>query len=435
MSRSVIEPEVRGAAPALTEALLERCRERAPVYDRENRFCQEDFDELKAAGYLRMALPKEFGGAGLTLEHASLETRRLALYAPATALCINMHNYWVGTAADLWRSGDKSCEWILKEAAAGEVFAAGHAEHGNDIPGLLSTAKAERVDGGWRITGRKSFGSLSPVWTRFGFHAMDTSDPAAPRIVHAFLPRGTKGCSIVETWDVMGMRATRSDDTVLEGVFVPDKYVARVVAAGAAGVDPFVLGFLTWVLTGFANVYYAIGQRTRELIVEQLKTKTSIALTRPMAYHPEIQHGIAEISLELESIGPHVEAIAQRLVARRGGAGLVPAPLRDEVPRRGGRVPDRGSRARPLGRLRHVQEERARAPLPRRARGPIPPGEFGAHARDRRQDLARDQSRRAAALGLRVWVDGPEVDMSTKAAESDIVGLQRAARPSRLQRR
>lgn len=51
----------------LTQPLLDKCRERAPKYDLENRFCQEDFDELKAAGYLRMALPKEFGGHGMTL--------------------------------------------------------------------------------------------------------------------------------------------------------------------------------------------------------------------------------------------------------------------------------------------------------------------------------------------------------------------------------
>ncbi len=312
MSRNVIEKEeLTETPPVLTDALLDRCRERAPLYDRENRFCQEDFDELKAAGYLLMAVPREFGGAGLALEEAALQTRRLALYAPATALCINMHNFWVGTAADLWRSGDTSCEWILREAAAGEVFAAGHAEHGNDVPGLLSTTKAERADGGWRFTGRKSFGSLTPVWTRFGLHGMDTSDPAAPKIVHAFLPKGTKGVTVKQTWDVMGMRATKSDDTVLEGAFVPDEYVARVVSPGAAGVDAFVLGFLTWALVGFANVYYAIGRRTRDVIVDQLKRKTSIALTRPMTYHPEVQHGIAEIALELEAIGPHVDAVAR----------------------------------------------------------------------------------------------------------------------------
>jgi alkylation response protein AidB-like acyl-CoA dehydrogenase len=70
-----------------------------------------------------------------------------------------------------------------------------------------------------------------------GLHAMDTSDPSAPKIVHAFLPRDTPGVSIKETWDVLGMRATRSDDTVLDGAFVPDKYVVRVVPAGAAGAD------------------------------------------------------------------------------------------------------------------------------------------------------------------------------------------------------
>ena len=45
-----------------------------------------------------------------------------------------MHVYWIGVAADLWRAGDKSLEWMLREAMAGEVFAAGHSERGNDLP-------------------------------------------------------------------------------------------------------------------------------------------------------------------------------------------------------------------------------------------------------------------------------------------------------------
>ena len=96
------------AGALIPETLLDNCRKRAAAYDRENRFCQEDFDELKAAGYLKMAVPRELGGFGFTLADVAHETRRLAMYAPATALCINMHNYWVGDAADVWRSGDKS---------------------------------------------------------------------------------------------------------------------------------------------------------------------------------------------------------------------------------------------------------------------------------------------------------------------------------------
>ena len=291
--------------------MLDRFYGRAPAYDAENRFFHEDFEELRGAGYLTMAVPKDLGGLGMSLAEVCREQRHLAYYAPATALATNMHLYWTGVAADLRRAGDNSLEWLLKEAANGAVFAAGHAESGNDIPVLFSTTKAERVDGGYRFTGRKSFGSLTPVWTYLGLHGMDTSDPGAPKVVHAFLPRDTQGVSIVETWDVLGMRATRSDDTVLDGAFVPDKYVARVVAPGAAGLDLFVLAIFAWALVGFGNIYYGLARRALDLTIESVKNKSSIALSRSMAYHAGVQHNIADMVMELEAIGPHLEAVAR----------------------------------------------------------------------------------------------------------------------------
>ena len=295
----------------LSTTTLETFRSRAAGYDRENRFFQEDFDDLRQAGYLRMAVPKELGGLGFSLADVARETRSLASYAPATALGTNMHNYWVGVASELWRSGDRSCEWVLREAAAGEVFAAGHAESGNETSVVMSITKAERVDGGYKFTGRKSFGSLTPVWTRLGLHGLDTSDPAAPKVVHAFLPRDAGNFSIKETWDVLGMRATRSDDTVLDGAFVPDKYIARVVPMGFAGADLFVLSIFAWALVGFGNVYYGLARRVLELTVDLVKSRSSIALTRSMAYHPEVQHDVAEMVMELEAIGAHLETVAR----------------------------------------------------------------------------------------------------------------------------
>jgi alkylation response protein AidB-like acyl-CoA dehydrogenase len=291
----------------LSSELLARCSQRAPGYDRDNTFCHDDFRELREAEYLTLAVPNDVGGGGATMTDLMAETRRLAYHAPATALAVNMHHYWVGVAADLRRFGDSSLEWILQRAAAGDVFAAGHAESGNDMPVLLSTARAERVDGGYRFHGRKSFGSLSPVWDWLGLHAMDTSDPKAPKVVHAFLPRTSDGYRIVETWDTLGMRATRSDDTVLDGAFVPDRYVARVIPAGPAGLDPFVLSIFARALLGFANVYYGLASRVRDVIVESLKDKTSIAVAGGMVRHPEVQRGVAEIVMELEAIGPYLE--------------------------------------------------------------------------------------------------------------------------------
>src|SRR5260370_30187987 len=102
----------------LPDDLVDRCAERAAVYDRENRFFHEDFNELEELGYLTVAVPREFGGRGLDLAQMCREQRRLAYHAPATALGINMHLYWTGVAADLWHRGDKSLRWMLEEAAA-----------------------------------------------------------------------------------------------------------------------------------------------------------------------------------------------------------------------------------------------------------------------------------------------------------------------------
>jgi alkylation response protein AidB-like acyl-CoA dehydrogenase len=299
--------EAAAVQSVLTDQLVARCGERAAAYDRENRFFDEDFEELRDAGYLKLAVPRELGGLGMSVAQVCQEQRRLAYRAPATALAVNMHLYWTGVAADMRRMGDSSLEWLLHEAAAGEVFAAGHGEAGNDLPLFLSTARADRMEGGYRFWGHKLFGSLTPVWTRLGIHAL-YAGADGPQIVHAFMPRDTAGYRVEETWDTLGMRATRGDDTILDGAFVPDKYIARVLPAGAA--DLFILSIFAWGEPLFGNIYYAIGQRALDLAVEGAKKRTSLAVTRTMAYHPEVQHAIAEMAMELEAIRPQLERVA-----------------------------------------------------------------------------------------------------------------------------
>jgi alkylation response protein AidB-like acyl-CoA dehydrogenase len=285
----------------LTEEMLARFDERAPTYDRENRFFDEDFEELKASGFLKAVVPVEMGGSGLTLEEYSKLMRRLGYAAPATALAVNMHCYWTGVAADLLKAGDESCKWILEKAAEGEIFCALHGEAGNDLPLLLSTASAEKVDGGWQISGHKIFGSLTPVWTYGGFHAMDTSDPAAPKIVHGFLPRTASGYQIIETWDTLGMRATQSQDTVLDKAFVPDELCPLVVPAGFAGAGLFHVAIFAWALMGFASTYYGAARRAFDMTIDNMPRRTSIALQGSMAHHPEVQHNVAEMRVSLDA--------------------------------------------------------------------------------------------------------------------------------------
>jgi alkylation response protein AidB-like acyl-CoA dehydrogenase len=281
--------------------LLARIDQRAAEYDRSNSFFTEDLAELKASGFLNIAVPAEFGGSGMGLDQASQGIRRLAWAGPATALGVNMHIYQTGLAADLMKAGDDSCRFILEQAAEGKIFAGIHGEPGNDLPILLSTTSAEKVEGGWKLTGHKFFGSLSPVWDYAIFHAMDTSDPAAPKIIHGFLPRDTPGVEIVETWDTLGMRATQSQDTVLADAFVPDNLIVRVVPAGFAGFDLFQGGMFAWALLGFASVYHGIARRAFEMTIENVHKRSSIALTRSMAYHPEVQHIVSDMRMALDA--------------------------------------------------------------------------------------------------------------------------------------
>jgi alkylation response protein AidB-like acyl-CoA dehydrogenase len=295
--------------------MLERFRSRADELDRTNSYFTDDLDELRDIGYLAAAVPEDLGGWGLNLAEMAASQRRLARYAPATALAMTMHTYWIGIATELEKLGDTSLRWILEAALAGEVIAAGHAETGNDIPVLMSTCRAERVDGGYRLTGRKQFGSNGPAWTWLGAHAIHADAPGGPQIVHAFVERTSPGVTVVENWDTLGMRPTQSHDTILDGVFVPDARIGRVVPAGD-GTDPFIVAMAMWPLSLIATVYLGIAERALELAVSGARRKTSVVIERgAYAYHPMVQHQIAEMYLELDAATATVDRFVADWVA------------------------------------------------------------------------------------------------------------------------
>lgn len=320
--------QLDGRPPVLGEGLLAHFAARAPRYDRDNSFFHEDLAELKAAGYLLLWVPPAFGGPGLTLPEVLREQSRLAYHAPATALAINMHLYWSGTASYLWQRGDHSTDWILDEIRAGKIFAAGHGEPGNDLGLAGSTTLAEPLAGGaYRFTGRKIFTSLAPVWDWLGVHGLDRSDPASPRIVHAFIRREDPGHRTEETWDALGVRATGSHDTVLEGVVARAEHVSRVLPAGPPD-DPFVDGIFGAAVLPIAAVYYGIARRAFDLAVEHARQRTSATLGgKTYAHHPVVQLAVSRAAIELDSIWALLDRVAHDWTAGVDHGALWPAKL------------------------------------------------------------------------------------------------------------
>jgi len=279
----------------LSAELLDRIRSRAAGYDAANEFFWDDLAELKDAGYL----------APRSLLETARDQRILAAYAPATALGINMHLVWTGVARLLSERGDNSLDWVLEDAANGELFAFGNSEPGNDLVLFDSLTKAETVDGGYAFTGTKIFTSLSPAWTRLGIFGRQGDE-----LVHGFITRDTPGWRALDDWDTLGMRATQSHSTVLEGAVVPSDRIARRLPVGPSA-DPFIFGIFANFLLLISSVYAGIADRALELSVEAAQRRTSLK-NDGAAYSqdPDIRWRIADAALAVDALGPQIEALA-----------------------------------------------------------------------------------------------------------------------------
>ncbi|TLM87655.1 acyl-CoA dehydrogenase family protein [Pseudarthrobacter sp. NamE5] len=296
----------------LPDILLERFRGRAASYDRDNAFFHEDLSELVEAGYLKLFVPADDGGLGFGLEAAAQCQRRLATAAPATALAVNMHLVWTGVAQVLKSRGDASLDFVLKEAAAGEIFAFGNSEAGNDSVLFDSRTTAEPMpDGGYSFTGTKIFTSLSPAWTRLGIFGKDPhARDGGGELVHGFITRDTAGYRTLDDWDTLGMRASQSGTTVLEGACVPAERIFRKLPVGPNR-DPLIFAIFACFETLLAAVYTGLGERALAVGVETVKRRTSFKNGgRSYAQDPDIRWKVADAAMAMDNLYPQLGSVA-----------------------------------------------------------------------------------------------------------------------------
>lgn len=286
----------------LTEPLLEKIRSRAHELDRTNSYFTQDLADLTEAGYLKAFVPQEFGGHGLSLEELTREQMALAGAAPATALAINMHHVWVGVALSVYRTGDTSMNFVFEEAVAGEVFAFGVSEAGNDLVMFGSNSVASPLpDGGYSFTGTKIFTSNSPGWTRLGTFGAHTDDDGETRNVWGFVERSASGITIKPDWDTLGMRASQSCTTVLDHAPARADRIVRILPSGPS-FDPFIFGIFAHFEVLLAAVYTGIAQRALSLAVSTAQSRTSKASGKAYSQDPAIRWRIADAAMELDVV-------------------------------------------------------------------------------------------------------------------------------------
>jgi alkylation response protein AidB-like acyl-CoA dehydrogenase len=162
-------------------------------------------------------------------------------------------------------------------------------------------------DGGYTFSGTKIFTSLAPAWTSLGVTGLDSVSSDAPTIVYALV--GRDGVTTKDDWDTLGMRASQSRTTVLEGAHAPADAVLRRLGAGPTA-DPLVFGIFACFETLIAAVYTGIAGRALELAAEAASGRRSKRTGAPLSDDPDIRWRIADAAIAYDALWPQLESVA-----------------------------------------------------------------------------------------------------------------------------
>ena len=217
------------------QGLAQSFRARASEADRHSTFPAENFADLRAHGLLALTAPERLGGLGLWAEGAFtpfyelLET--LSWADTSTAQLLQVHSHALGF---LSRHGTPAQHerFLAPIVAEGQLVASVGSEtapSGNQPGVYASELVAHGSD--WRLTCTKYFASLAPAADWFLLWvAVPGSEPYPDRTVTVLVPRDAPEVTLVDDWDVMGMRPT-----VSWGVRVADLPVSAEQVIGSPG--------------------------------------------------------------------------------------------------------------------------------------------------------------------------------------------------------
>jgi alkylation response protein AidB-like acyl-CoA dehydrogenase len=276
---------------------------RADQHDREGSFPHENIEALQESGFLAAVIPEEFGGMGVSsLQDIAIGMSRLARGCASTAIAANMHIAGTWEMSRLWRwrdHGDPAIvpvlEGLMRGIAARQIIMCGaNTEAGTDLSSPM-TEGTRSDDGGYVISGRKMFGTLSPA-ANLIFSNLRVKDGDGYRGSLAFFAKGAPGVTVHDNWDAMGMRASGSHDISLEGVKVP---AASVVPGRTWGVvDGSFADTSASLNFTLACCFLGIAEAARDLAIDLAKRRKGPS-SKPLAERIPIQQLIAEIEIDL----------------------------------------------------------------------------------------------------------------------------------------
>lgn len=311
----------------LAEKHALEAQDRAVEHDRDATFPVEAIAAMKESGFTKAPLPVEHGGLGLTSVHdLMIGMNRLARVDGGLAIAINMHFTTAWTTARLWRgaveAGDEeqkaTMELFFGMIAGGMITLANATEPGTDLSSPFT--EIEKIDGGWKINGRKIFSTLSPVADVFLVSIRERRDEGADLGGFALVFRGTPGQTINDDWDALGMRSSGSgsivysDCVIPDGMRLPGEEWGRTTDLGLIIGSAGNLGLVASML--------GIAEGAAAHAIELARTRKKGPQGRLLADRYGVQHAVAEMHASLTTS----RSLLDR-VGRLGDALLVDRPV------------------------------------------------------------------------------------------------------------
>ena len=245
-------PRQQALADRAYKLAVESFAPRAAESDREAVFPTEDYADLRASGLLALCVPQQNGGLGADFETYCLVAEQLARGNASTALTYNIHSLTMLMMGPLVkdlemlpdvreRHEELSARRYREVVEQGVFYAQPHSEpveSGSadqlEVGGRRFGTRAERVDGGYLVNGRKFFVSSAGSADYYATPALLVADgPWEARTLYLAIPRDASGVELSGEWDPLGMRATVSRDMALKDVWVPAE--AEILPPGVFG--------------------------------------------------------------------------------------------------------------------------------------------------------------------------------------------------------
>jgi alkylation response protein AidB-like acyl-CoA dehydrogenase len=289
------------------QRLQQKCRElaadfaiRSAQHDRDASHPIENYQRLRDEGFLALTVARKWGGAGASFLDHTIAYEALGQGCPSTALAFNMH---ASVVMPLLASAEVTAETkrrIARMVVQDRCLIAGNFSEPVTTALIgerpLKT-RARRIDGGYNLSGRKMFASMLEAADYVLVMAYPDEATAPFAGIILMLPRVIEGRSVDPNWDVLGMRATRSDSLILDECRLPDS----AVVFRSHDMRSFRHAYLNWFWGSYTAVYLGLAAAAYDELRRVAHTRQPEGYAQPLAYHPDVRRHVAEISVDLEA--------------------------------------------------------------------------------------------------------------------------------------